>query len=253
MAKKFYVVWKGRQPGIYTDWSTCKQQVDQFPAAKFKSYATQEEAETAFREGKSSASGKSADKPKSTRQPVKTYNGDEIFALQVDTKIFTDGGCEPNPGNSGSGVAVYRKNVVVELWYGLFDPHGTNNTAELKALQQAMLMVEGEINRGNSVAIFCDSKYAIQCVTQWAVGWEKNGWTKKSGEIKNLDLIKQMFTLHKRLRDQVQVLHVNGHVGVEGNELADRMSILAMTTRERRFVRYRETIDVPAILATRSG
>ena len=49
------------------------------------------------------------------------------------------------------------------------------------------------------------------------------------------------------------MLHVNGHVGVEGNELADRMSIHAIATQEMAFVAYPEPIDVGSILATRSG
>jgi ribonuclease HI len=48
-------------------------------------------------------------------------------------------------------------------------------------------------------------------------------------------------------------LHVNGHVGLQGNELADRMSMLAIASREVDFARYREAIDIAAILARRSG
>jgi ribonuclease HI len=101
--------------------------------------------------------------------------------------------------------------------------------------------------------ILCDSTYSIQSVTQWAIGWEAKGWVRKGGEIKNLDLIQETFERHQSLKSEVQVLHVNGHVGVEGNELADRMSILAMETRDPDFARYREEIDIAAILAMRSG
>jgi len=114
-------------------------------------------------------------------------------------------------------------------------------------------MAEGEISRGNSVAIFCDSKYSIQCITQWAVNWQKKGWKKAGGEIKNLELIKAMFMLYQSLKGELQVLHVNGHVGVEGNELADRMSILAIESRNRDFTRYSENLDVDALLAMRAG
>jgi ribonuclease HI len=76
---------------------------------------------------------------------------------------------------------------------------------------------------------------------------------KKGGEIKNLELIKEMFALHQQLKDQIQVLHVNGHVGVEGNELADRMSMIAIEAQDENFTRYREALDVTAILAMRNG
>jgi len=258
VAKKFYVVWQGRETGIFTDWNTCKKHIDKFAGARYKSFPTLAEAEAAFGNNSRSvnSAGVSASPPvkkRSAAQSVKTYVAAEIKAMNIDTKIFTDGGCEPNPGKAGSGVAVYRKNVVDELWYGLYNPHGTNNTAELNALHQALIMAKGEISKGKSVAIFCDSKYAIQCITQWAINWQKKGWKKAGGEIKNLELIKEMFALHQVLKDKVQVLHVNGHVGVEGNELADRMSILAIESRNADFKRYSDAIDLEALLAMREG
>jgi ribonuclease HI len=47
-----------------------------------------------------------------------------------------------------------------------------------------------------------------------------------------LSLIKEMFALRQSLINDVQVFHVKGHAGVEGNELADRMSILAIEAQE---------------------
>jgi len=268
MAKKFYVVWQGRTPGIYTDWNSCKRQVDQFAGARYKSFPTQAEAEQAFKGGASkSSSAKSASfkssgikKPAGTstvKNGIKTYTAAEIDKMVLDVKFFTDGGCEPNPGQAGSGMAIYRNEhgseQVSELWYGLYNPMGTNNTAELNALYQALMMAKTESEQGKTVAIFCDSKYAIQCVTQWAVGWEKKGWKKSGGEIKNLDVIKPMFALHQSLKNKIQVLHVNGHVGVEGNELADRMSMIAIAEQEPDFKRYAEKINVADILAMQAG
>ncbi|NQZ31225.1 MAG: viroplasmin family protein [Oceanospirillaceae bacterium] len=256
---KFYVVWKGRETGVFTDWNTCKRQVDKFNGAKYKSFKTRVEAEAAFSgtsaavPSKSASGAPSKPKKKSTAQTIKTYTAQEIEAMAVDTKIFTDGGCEPNPGKAGSGVAIYQDNAVSELWYGLFNAKGTNNTAELHALHQALMMAKDCIAKGKSVAIFCDSKYSIQSVIQWAISWEKNGWKKKTGEIKNLELIKEMFALHQSIKSEVQVLHVNGHVGVEGNELADRMSIMAIESREVDFSLYQGELGIKEILAMRAG
>lgn len=255
MATKFYVVWQGRETGIFTDWATCKKHIDHFAGARYKSFKTLAEAEAAFKEtvtAGSTSSGAPARKKTATKT-IKTYTAKEIDAMKVDCKIFTDGGCEPNPGKAGSGIAVYRNDAVDALWYGLYNPKGTNNTAELNALFQALVMAQEELKKDRTVAIFCDSKYAIQCITQWAVNWEKKGWKKPGGEIKNLALIKEMFALYQQLKNKIKVLHVNGHVGVEGNELADRMSILAIESRETEFVLYRKVIDVAAILADRSG
>lgn len=255
MAKKYYVVWAGRKPGIYTDWNSCKAQVDKFAGAKYKSFPTQAEAEQAF-DGKATqptSKTQSSVKKKPAVNGIKTYTASEIDAMDLEVKIFTDGGCDPNPGQAGSGMAVYRNNQIAELWYGLYNPMGTNNTAELNALHQALMMAKTETEKGRSVVIICDSKYSIQCVTQWAIGWEKKGWKKSGGEIKNLELIQAMFKLHQTLKDKIQVLHVNGHVGVEGNELADRMSMVAIAEKETTFARYPEPIEVAEILKMQAG
>ncbi len=62
-----------------------------------------------------------------------------------------------------------------------------------------------------------------------------------------------MFALHQPLKNKIPVLHVNGHVGVEGNELADRMSILAIKIKDKNFIQYQEKIDLPKILSLRTG
>lgn len=256
MAKsKFYVVWQGHETGIFTDWETCRQKVQGVTGAKYKSFATRSEAEAAFKSGPSAGGNKSAAgaKKPSGRSTVKTWSDKEIKELKFDTFIYTDGGCEPNPGEAGSGMAIYRNGEIDELWYGLYNPEGTNNTAELNALYQALVLAETEIKNKRSVAILCDSKYSIQCVTQWAVNWEKKGWTRPGGEIKNLELIKDLYAQHQSIKDKVEVLHVNGHIGVEGNELADRMSILAIAEHNTEFCRYPDNINVDEILALRAG
>ena len=254
MAKKYYVVWQGRETGIFLDWATCKKQIDKFAGAKYKSFKSRKEAEAAFSGNSSAFMGKAKTKPrKFTGKGLKTYTAEEVDGFSAHTKIFTDGGCEPNPGKAGSGVAVYRDGKISELWFGLFNPTGTNNTAELNALHQALLMAEKEIEMKQSVAIFCDSKYSIQCVTQWAINWEKKGWTKPGGEIKNLEIIQEMFALYTKIKKSVKVLHVNGHVGVEGNELADRMSIHGIETKEVKFARYEIPSSLKTILAMRTG
>ena len=62
-----------------------------------------------------------------------------------------------------------------------------------------------------------------------------------------------MFALHQSIKSEVQVLHVNGHVGVEGNELADRMSIMAIESREVDFSLYQGELGIKEILAMRAG
>jgi len=170
-----------------------------------------------------------------------------------DVIIYCDGGCTPNPGEAGSGVAVYRAGKLSELWYGLYEPMGTNNTAELGALYQSLLIAEREIKSGNKVEIKCDSMYSINCIKVWAISWEKKAWSKKGGEIKNLEIIKTSYYLYNKIKDKMNLSHVKAHSGLEGNELADRMTMYAVQKKDKEFVKYDKKIDISEILSMRAG
>ena len=167
--------------------------------------------------------------------------------------IYCDGGCTPNPGKAGSGVAVYRNDEVFELWYGLYEEMGTNNTAELGALYESLLMAQKEAENGNRVEIKCDSMYSINCIKVWAISWEKKGWTKKGGEIKNLEIIKFAYYLYNSIKKDVTLSHIKAHSGFEGNELADRMTMYTIQEKCKAFVRYDKEIDVDTILKMKAG
>ena len=177
------------------------------------------------------------------------------FETQVDgdVTIYCDGGCTPNPGKAGSGVALYRNNTVSELWYGRYEEMGTNNTAELGALYESLLLAKNELENGNRVEIKCDSMYSINCIQTWAISWEKKNWTKKGGEIKNLEIIKLAFSLYNTIKKDVPLTHIKAHAGFEGNELADRMTMYTIQKQCRKFVRYSEHIDIQAFLKMRAG
>jgi len=170
-----------------------------------------------------------------------------------DVTIYCDGGCTPNPGESGSGVALYRNNQVSELWYGLYEEMGTNNTAELGALYESLKLAKKELESGNSVAIKCDSMYSINSIKTWAISWEKKGWTKKGGAIKNLAIIKECYYLYNEIKKEVSLTHIKAHSGFEGNELADRMTMYAIQKKCKEFTQYSQTIDIAAILKMRAG
>ena len=181
---------------------------------------------------------------------LQKFRKEEIDGVVV---IYCDGGCTPNPGESGSGVAVYRDNKVHELWYGLYEKMGTNNTAELGALHQSLLIAEQEIAKGNKVEIKCDSMYSINCIKTWAISWERKGWTKKGGEIKNLEIIKISYYLYNKIKKDMSISHIKAHAGYEGNELADRMTMYAIQEKNEDFIRYSQDIDIVDILSMRAG
>ncbi|MGZ9174507.1 MAG: RNase H family protein, partial [Candidatus Binatia bacterium] len=170
-----------------------------------------------------------------------------------DVSIYCDGACDPNPGEAGSGIVVYRAGELAELWYGLYNPMGTNNTAELHALYHALRMADAELKSGNSVEICSDSAYSINCIRAWAPGWEKKGWKKAGGEIKNLEIIQACYAIYRRIKKQLTLTHVAAHVGTEGNELADRMAMFGAQRKEKELRQYQGEIDIPALLKMRAG
>jgi len=72
-------------------------------------------------------------------------------------------------------------------------------------------------------------------------------------EIKNLDIIKPAYTLYQEISSKVTIHHVNGHVGIEGNELADRMSMIAIESQDLSLCLYRAPYNIKEILALRAG
>ncbi|MCL4430731.1 MAG: ribonuclease H family protein [Epsilonproteobacteria bacterium] len=233
MANKFYVVKKGRAPGIYTTWAECLQQVDKFAGAVYKSYTSLEEAQQAF-ESNVLTTAKTVPKKRTSA----TSSKETLYVSMDDIRlrIYCDGACSGNPGKSGSGLAIYEDENKPVLMYGAADVMGTNNTAELKALLKALELAAD--TQHEKVAILSDSKYSIECVVNWAYGWKANGWTKQGGEIKNLDLIKTAHAIYERIKDKVIISHVRGHAGIEGNELADRMAVIAASNGNSEFIQY---------------
>ena len=122
---------------------------------------------------------------------------------------YTDGSANPNPGPGG--YAVIRSGEPVAL--GNESP-STNIRMEAMALIVAYALAEA----GDE--ILTDSEFWVNVVTKWAPGWQKNGWRKKTGEIKNLELVKDLYAAFCAKPD-VKLRWTRGHVGTEGNELAD--------------------------------
>ena len=251
MAQKFYVVWAGRQTGVFTDWATTQRAVDKYAGARFKSFPTRAEAEQAFRGGDASISPNNPGTRKAGTP--KSEGGTTHTAHQFDVSIYCDGACEPNPGNAGSGIVVYRAGKLAQLWFGLYNPMGTNNTAELNALYHALRMAEAEIKTANTVEVCSDSAYSINCIRSWAPKWEKKGWKKPGGEIKNLEIIQDCYAIYQHIEEELKLTHVAAHVGTEGNELADRMAMLGAQSREKELRSYQEKIDIPTLLKMRAG
>src|SRR5690606_15311995 len=122
---------------------------------------------------------------------------------------YTDGSCSPNPGPGG--FAVIKNN---QPYIAGYDLDSTNIRMEGMALITALQDAGDE-----EAEIYTDSEFWINVITKWAPGWAAKGWTKKGGEIKNLDLVMEAYSLYQQ--SNTILTWVRGHEGDPGNELAD--------------------------------
>lgn len=123
--------------------------------------------------------------------------------------LWTDGSASPNPGPGGFAVIENGKPVALGS-----EKESSNIRMEGKAMISAIKLAGDE-----GCEIHSDSEFWINVLTKWAPTWKKNGWTKKNGEIKNLDIVKELFELYEKY--PVKLIWERGHIGTELNELAD--------------------------------
>ncbi len=124
---------------------------------------------------------------------------------------YTDGSASPNPGPGGFSVIRDGKPHIVG---GEPAEETTNIRMEGLAIKAALEDADGE-----ECQIYTDSEFWINVITKWAFGWQAKGWKKKGGEIKNLDIVQDVFPLHQQ--SKAELIWVRGHEGDEGNEMAD--------------------------------
>jgi ribonuclease HI len=152
MAKqKFYVVWQGATPGVYSSWDECKTQVEGFENARYKSFNSNEEAQRAFSENpwKHLNSGKKKPTPFSSSANI------------IKNSLAVDAACSGNPGKMeyrgvyvGNSAEIFRSGVMEE---------GTNNIGEFLALVHGLALLK---QKKSDIPIYTDSANAIAWVSK---------------------------------------------------------------------------------------
>ena len=130
--------------------------------------------------------------------------------------VWTDGACTGNPGPAGIGVVVLDGPKRREV--GEFLGEGTNNIAELTAIERGLELVD---DPKRPVLVYSDSAYAI--------GLLSKNWKAKA----NVELVARIRKLAARFGD-LRFVKVLGHSGVPENERCDELARIAIITRQRR-------------------
>jgi ribonuclease HI len=168
MAKKqpkFYVVWRGRQTGVYDNWADCQAQTSGVDGALFKSFTTKAEADRAFRDRPQQHIGQN-------KPPATTGRTGKLAALVAPPNpesLVVDGACSGATGQMEyQGIYLATKQKVFAM--GPF-ADGTNNIGEFLAIVHALALLH---QQGSNLIVYSDSRTAI-------------GWVKKKKANTKLD------------------------------------------------------------------
>ncbi len=152
MAKqKYYVVWLGKEPGVYKTWRECERQIVNFDGAKYKSFYDEELAEKAFQGNYKSYIGK--DFGKLTEKEKIPYG------RPIQDSICVDAACSGNPGKMEyQGVDTKSRAELFKM--GPFD-YSTVNIGEFLAIVHALAYLA---ERNSDWPIYTDSRTAMKWV-----------------------------------------------------------------------------------------
>ena len=225
----YYVVHKGRIPGIYTSWNDCKKQVDKFDGAIFKKFTDKKDAETFLKDGfgenkkpRSVVRKENDDKKNNTKIVDETIEDDseKIF-------IYTDGSCikfKNNISKGGFGIYIPDKNI--KIGAPLLNQKITNNRAEMTAIIDSLKYLD-EWDLLKKICIFTDSQYSMYIFNGTGERYEKNGYKNDGKDVPNIDLIKKLLELKRKYN--IVLLKVRAHTDKKdkhsmGNEVADKLA-----------------------------
>ncbi|MDU6113265.1 MAG: ribonuclease H family protein [Paeniclostridium sordellii] len=232
MSNKYYAVKVGKKPGIYKTWDECKEQVNKFPGAIYKSFKTLEEAEkfsgvkTSFNENKNNKlnnSAKKADiKKEGDLKPIRSSANVKYFEKYIEPETikddfdfiaFVDGSYDRVSKTFGSGIAVLDlKNDTIEEFKvaGNDKWDQWNIVGEIEASKFAIKL--GYEKEFKKICIYHDLKN----IALWASGsWQaKNEYTQ--------DYVRYVEKYSENM--EITFIKVKGHSCNKYNDIADRLA-----------------------------
>lgn len=150
---KYYVVWKGRHPGVFDDWDACKKEIIGCKGALYKGFPDLKSADEAFRMGYEAYR-----KANPMQKPEVTILSGEQPITQA---IAVDAACAGNPGKMEyRGVFVETK---MEVFHSPVFENGTNNIGEFLAIVHALSLQK---KQGLHFPIYSDSVNAQLWIRQ---------------------------------------------------------------------------------------
>jgi ribonuclease HI len=152
--KKYYVVWEGKETGVFSSWNIVKKLVQGYEGAKYKSFVSKTEADKAIKKNFSDYKGKS------TKKIVLSADEKATYGVPIKNSLTVDAACSGNPGKMEyRGVLHHNKQEVFKM--GPFK-NGTNNIGEFLALVHGISLLN---KKGlHTLPIYSDSRIAMSWV-----------------------------------------------------------------------------------------
>ena len=190
MAKKVYAVKKGRETGLFTDWDTCKKQVNGFPGAEYKSFADANEALVYL--------GLAAE-TENTETGIRAYVDGSFDAVSNKFScgvVIIDGDSEP-----------------IELNEAFEDADAATHRNVAGEVMGATRAIEYCLKNGiDEIKIYHD----YEGIAKWA----NNEW--KANHKLTQDY--KAFVADARTKMRIDFIKVKAHAGNKFNELADKLA-----------------------------
>lgn len=189
MAEKnrFYTVWKGKKPGVYSSWEACKRQIEGVTGAQYMGFPNENKAKEAYSKGYAAALANRKSKILSAKKKPPQYGGPNLHSISVDA------------ASSGNPGPMEYQGVDTQTGRKLFHqgpfPEGTNNIGEFLAIVHGLAYL---LNQGSDRIIYTDSKIAI--------GWVKKKHCNTKMEVN--DLNKPLFEMIHRAEQWLKMHRV---------------------------------------------
>ncbi|MCH7532412.1 MAG: ribonuclease HI [Gemmatimonadetes bacterium] len=132
-----------------------------------------------------------------------------------------------NPGGAAGLLEVWKDGEWERRDYWISAPDTTNNRMALSSALEALRALK----RRCTIHFFSDSQYLVKGISEWMPGWKRQGWKRKAGPIKNLELWKQLDAALQR--HDMRPRWVKGHAGHPENEYANHLATTAAKERSK--------------------
>lgn len=182
MAKKakFYVVWKGKRPGVYESWKDCKATITGYAGAEYKSFESFDQAKKAYNGNYADYRGSKKEKISLSKEELLKIGQPNYHSISVDAASSGNPGVMEYQGvDTKTGKKLFKQGPFVQ---------GTNNIGEFLAIVHGLAFLK---ERNSDRIIYTDSRTAMSWVRK------KNCNTKLVESSKN----KALFDLVRRAVD----------------------------------------------------